>query len=705
MKQLTYSYPSLYSGLIHRILALCFFLILSAANPVNAKLTLQEIRTASKNVVVVYFTSDTLNVNEIDISKPEQWQLNGKSCSVIYLYATKADACDHHVYLEVPELSEGKKYELSTPYGNMKFRFVSRDIFCESIKTNQSGYSALSKVRYANFMIWLGTGGTKKIEGNLPSYEVFNISTGKTLAAGMLEEIGMDSSAGGVVYRINLAGVPEGGPYKIAVKGYGCSWPFGVGGEFMKRTAYTIFRGQYYQRCGCPIDSPDIRQKACHTLVYDTDGPIGEANIVVKGTEPTFSCYGGYHDAGDADRRAYHIANPMVNLMIYEAFPTMFSDGQFDLPGKFDSSYNITGKANGIPDIIDEAAWGTLIWEYLQNEDGSIHFGTETKGYPDPFAAPMDKDNKMYGTVKVDNRATCPAAGLFLHLARLIRPWNPEYAEVLILRAEKAFQAGSEKMADPEKLYYYIQKYLLTGSPEDHQKIKELYSIAGALKDNLFGTVGYSLNDKSFDNPAYFFSYLADTRVPKDPAILEYFRNALHEAADQNIAELKRHAFPVGNNPASGGWGHNVRQNHYATASLLWWSLTKEQKYIDAASELLDYKMGLNPIGICYVTGLGFHQVHYPHDRESAYTIEKGWGPKAGITVFGPGIPGRRGGPATVIPGMRDLSKERQYVDDLNVISFNEFTIFETMAHDAWYTVLANGGKWNGTDPYQQKKK
>ena len=54
------------------------------------------------------------------------------------------------------------------------------------------------------------------------------------------------------------------------------------------------------------------------------DGPIGEANIVVQGNEPTFKCYGGYHDAGDADRRAYHISNPMVNLMAWEAFPQMF---------------------------------------------------------------------------------------------------------------------------------------------------------------------------------------------------------------------------------------------------------------------------------------------------------------------------------------------------------------------------------------------
>ena len=79
---------------------------------------------------------------------------------------------------------------------------------------------------------------------------------------------------------------------------------------------------------------------------------------------------------------------------------------QYDIPGEFDDEYNIVNYENKIPDIIDEAEWGTLAWEYLQNEDGSVHFGTETKGYPDPFAAPMDKDDKKYGTVGIDSRAT-----------------------------------------------------------------------------------------------------------------------------------------------------------------------------------------------------------------------------------------------------------------------------------------------------------
>ncbi|MDA3822408.1 MAG: glycoside hydrolase family 9 protein [Bacteroidales bacterium] len=669
---------------------------------IQANPTFKEVRTASNSVLVAFFTSDTVDINEINIDDVSKWKINGESAKSIHKYVMQANACNHHIYLETTELQEGKMYTIESPYGTMDFQFKAKEIFCESIKTNQVGYSAQSNVRYANFAIWTGTGGSKRIIGALPKYEVINLKTGKSLFNGKLKEIGADTSSGDFVYRIDLAHIPEGGPYKIAVKGFGCSYPFGIGGEFSKRLAHTIFRAQYLQRCGCPIDDPDLRKDPCHTIIYKVNGPIGEANIDVIGNEPTFKCYGGYHDAGDADRRAYHMENPVLNLMIYEAFPKYFTDGQYHIPGDFTEDYHIVNYENNIPDIIDEAAWGTLAWEYLQNEDGSIQFGTETRGYPHPFAAPLDQDNKKYGTVKIDDRAATVGAGLFMHLARILKPYQAQHSAELVKRAEKAMRFSEERMADPEKLYYHIQRYLLLKQDEDRAKINELYKITDGLKDNLYITPGYSINDDKFDNPAYIYSYIVAKDVPTDPAIVAFFKKAIKDAADSNIAELKSHAYPVGNYSARGGWGHNVRQPQYAAAPLLYWQISKDQKYFDAASELMDFKLGLNPIGISYVTGLGFHQVYNIHDRESAYTENLGWGSKPGITAFGPGVIGRRN-KVNVIPSVNDLPKERQYTDDRALISFNEFTIFETMHYDALYTILSGGGKWNNKDPFKSE--
>lgn len=688
--------------MFRKYLLLTFFISTVGFISTNATVTFKEIRTISDHVLVAFFTSDTVHIDEIKTDELSLWKINGEPAKSINKYVMQSNACNHHIYLETSQLQAGKIYRIETPYGTKEIQFNEREIFCESIKTNQVAYSALSKVRYANFSMWTGTGGSLKIEGELPAFEVFDMATNQVVSKGKLTEVGEDVSSGGFVYRIDLANVPEGGPFKIAVKGFGCSYPFGIGGEFSKKLAHTIFRAQYLQRCGCPIEEPEIRKDPCHTLIYKVDEPIGEANIDVVGDEPTFKCYGGYHDAGDADRRAYHMENPVLNLMIYEAFPEYFTDGQYHIPDDFTEDYHIVNYENNIPDILDEAAWGTLAWEYLQKEDGSIQFGTETRGYPDPFAAPLNLDNKKYGTVKTDDRAATVGAGLFLHLARLIKPYQPEHAAILIKRGEKAKEFSYERMADAEKLYYHIQRYLLLMEDEDRLQIKELYKVAAGMKDNLYITPGYSINDDKFDNPAYIFSYIIAKNVPTDPGIVAFFKQAIKDAADANIAELKSHAFPVGNNPASGGWGHNVRQPQYAAAPLLNWKLTGDQKYFDAASELMDFKLGLNPIGISYVTGLGFQQVHNIHDRESAYTESLGWGSKPGITAFGPGVIGRRN-KVNVIPPIGELPKERQYTDDRALISFNEFTIFETMHYDALYTILAGGGKWNGRNPFEIK--
>ena len=270
------------------ILAFCLGWSLAA----NAELALKEIRTASKDVLVAYFKSTKIDANEVNTTNLASWKLNGQPVTAINKFVSEADACDHHIYLQVPTLVNGTTYTLQTPHGETTFVFDERTTFCESIKSNQSGYSALSKVRYANFAIWLGDGGARQISGGLPAYTVFRMADGATIAHGTLQSLGEDASSGDFVYRIDLSAVPEGGPYNIAVHGYGCSYPFGVGGDFSSRLGYVSFRSLYHQRCGCPIVEPyawNIKADPCHTTIWQLDGPIAEARLVVTGNQPSFA--------------------------------------------------------------------------------------------------------------------------------------------------------------------------------------------------------------------------------------------------------------------------------------------------------------------------------------------------------------------------------------------------------------------------------
>ncbi|MCY2953832.1 MAG: glycoside hydrolase family 9 protein [Planctomycetota bacterium] len=672
-----------------RILVLAF--CLCSAVPARGELSLKELSTASSDVLVAYFKSTTVNANEVNTADPSQWKLNGQPVTAINKFVTEADACDHHIYLHVPALVSGTKYTLQTPHGEKTFVFDDRTVFCESIKTNQSAYSGLSKVRYANFAIWLGDGGTKQINGDLPTYTVFKMSDGAVVAQGTLQTIGQDQSSGDFVYRIDLSAVPEGGPYKIAVKGYGCSYPFGVGGDFSRRLGYVSFRSLYHQRCGCPIVEPyawNIKADPCHMTIYQVNGPIGEARLVVTGNEPTFTAFGGYHDAGDADRRTYHMDVPVTLMTTYEAFPQLFTDDQFNIPDKFDEKYRILGKGNGIPDIIDEAMWGTMFWEYMQEPSGAIHWGTETRGYS-PFTT-YEKDPTRFGTEVLDPRSASFASGMFMHMARLIKPYNAARFQALQKHAEMAFAAAGEAARPTHRLYFAVQKYLLTGDQAAHQAIKDLSPGASGYSNTYNGA------PESFASngwlASFFYSYIIEKERPTDPAVVDRFKAAIKAAADKEIGYLNANAYPVGTPLNLRWWGSNTAQGQYAYPCLLQWSLTKEQKYIDAACQLMDYVQGLNPIGKCYMTGTGFNPAHNPHDRESAFTKRQGWGPRPGILVFGPGGSGR----GVSVPNVITLARERRYIDNLGSIQWSEFTVYQSLCFPAAvYPVLGQGGKYD----------
>ncbi len=687
---------------------LLLVILASGFQTANAELALKEIRTASDTVLVAYFQSPVVQADEVNLADPSRWKLNGQSVVATNRFVTEANKCDHHIYLQTPKLVNGMTYTVETPHGRTNFVFDDRQTLCESIKVNQNAYSGLSKVRYANFAIWLGDGGARQIRGDLPTYTVFQQFTGKSVAQGTLKEIGADESSGDFVYRIDLSAVPEGGPYRISVNGYGCSHPFGVGSDFSRRLAHVSFRALYHQRCGCPIIEPyawNIRTNPCHPTVYDTGAPIGEARLQVQGNEPTFSAYGGYHDAGDADRRTYHMDVPITLLTTYEAFPDLFTDDQFNIPDRFDERFHILGKGNRVPDILDEAEWGTMFWEYVQKPTGEIHWGTETFRYS-PFTT-YDRETNRFGTEVLDPRSAGFASGMFLHLARALKPYKPERSAALQKRAELAFRAVGDRIRPTHQLYYAVQKYLLTGDESAHQMVKDLADRALEYADSYNGA------PESFAGAgrpggrdgwlaSFFFSYVLEKTRPTDPAVVEKFRAAIQAAADKEIGYLAAHAYPVGAPLNLRWWGSNVGQGQYAYPCLLSWVLTKEPKYIDAASQLMDYAQGLNPLGKCYVTGMGFNRVHNPHDRESAYTKEMGWGPRPGILVFGPGGSGR----GVSVPTLTTLARERRFIDNLPSIQWTEFTVYQSLCFPAAvYPVLAQGGRWDATkDPFASQQ-
>jgi len=307
----------------------------------------------------------------------------------------------------------------------------------------------------------------------------------------------------------------------------------------------------------------------------------------------------------------------------------------------------------------------------------------------------------------LDPRSAGFASGMFLHLARALKPYKPRRSEELAQRADRAFRAVGDRIRRTHKLYYAVQKYLLTGDDAAHQMVKDLADDASAYGESYNGppeSFAGSGRPGGRDGwlASFFFSYILEQNRPTDPGVVGKFKAAIRAAADKQIGYLEANAYPVGTPRGLRWWGSNVAQGQYAYPCLLQWALTKEQKYLDTASQLMDYTQGLNPLGKCYVTGIGSSRVHNPHDRESAYTKEMGWGPRPGILVFGPGGSGR----GVSVPPVTTLARERRFIDNLPSIQWTEFTVYQSLCFPAAvYPVLAQGGKWDESkDPFARPR-
>ncbi|MFQ5749739.1 MAG: glycoside hydrolase family 9 protein, partial [Planctomycetota bacterium] len=395
------------------------------------------------------------------------------------------DRIHHHIYLESPlgQWVQGRSYTIQgpPPVGVQAFLFDARRTLCESIHVNQAGYSGRSRTRYAVFGAFLGTLGSQDFFSRTPFfYEVRRDADDALILTGTSRFWGDDTrNEGGsgeqAVYHMDLSPLDEG-RYYLDVPGVGRSHPFGVGEAYSKEIAKTVLRGLYHQRCGTalkPAFTPWARG-ACHTAVEVTDGePPGFIPPSPNAAKRPIA--GGWHDAGDFDRRGPHIVIPAFLLTLYEAFPDRFQDGEFDIPE--------SGDPFGMPDILDEALWGILLWQNLQEPDGGVRWGVETDAHPVYGVVTAATDTLVYRTYRRDRYVTALAAGLFAQASRLIRPFDPGRAGQLARDARRAwdyafpddgengalgvpFDAERRRpISESGRLYAALQLWLLHGRP------------------------------------------------------------------------------------------------------------------------------------------------------------------------------------------------------------------------------------------------
>ena len=596
----------------------------------------------------------------------------------------------HRLYLLLPApLAEGQRCEVRFPGGGTNFLFQSREMRCESFKVNQVGYHAQAGRREAFFAPWCGDLDAPALATN----EVWlcEAASGRDLTRLPLRAVAASPVNGGQCWRVDLSALREAGGYFLRMASAGRSSAFGFGDVYAHQAFYVHLKGLYHQRCGVALERPftDWERPACHRELEVTEALPPD---FIKERGPRRLAHaGGHHDAGDFDVRLAHTLVAGWLLDAFELFPAKFVDGQLDLPES----------SNRIPDLLDEALFSIRAWECLQEEDGGIRAGFEADRHPTYGEVDAATDRLVYRTYARHGHTTLAGGALMAYAARLVRSFDPARADALLGRAQRAWEFFEKHSADtayqwsPGALLFASgQLYLATGEARYHamfqKQARHFFHLDGSRTAWPAEYHGTYFNLETIEKGAvfthYFSSYLLETNRATDAAIVQAARAAVLRKAGETLEKISGVGFAT---VSTGSWGASTGVGRYGDFLIHAYRLTGDERYLEGAMRLADWVLGANPSGRCFTTGLGSDPPLNPLHLDSYFHLQAGRGPVPGLVIYGltepPGeAPYVKAVTQHLYPDMAHLPPARRFTDGWSVVGQNEFTVWETLAPNAF---------------------
>ena len=305
------------------------------------------------------------------------------------------------------KLQLGGTYAVRDPWGNAASFTYDATTISWAIEMNQVGYVADAPAKHAYVGAWLGPGSELSVTrfANAP-FTVVADGTGATVLTGVAGPALADASwngsplRGAHAVRLDFSALQTPGAYRVRVPGLGSSRPFVIGPSALGEPFYVHARGLYHARCApldaahthwsrgdahqtarvaaFPPEDDDYRDHSSSGWGFrDASGAYAAHSVfdVVASTATTTiaaGVHGGWHDAGDFDRNPWHLSAVEDLAFAYLLFPSTFTDGQLSLPES----------GNGVPDILDEAAWGIDVFRRTQGADGRVSTRIEATSHP-----------------------------------------------------------------------------------------------------------------------------------------------------------------------------------------------------------------------------------------------------------------------------------------------------------------------------------
>lgn len=483
------------------------------------------------------------------------------------------------------------------------------------------------------------------------NFYVISINKKDTVYAGKSGAV-LHSNNSSLSTRIaDLTALNKPGSY-VVVAGNKTSYPFSIEKNVLHDVAVSSFKSYYYQRMSMPLEEKYAGKWARaeghpDTVVYVHSSAASQQ----RPEETIISSPGGWYDAGDYNKYIVNSGITVATLLsAYEDFGKYFDALKTNIPESNDK----------IPDILNEALYNIRWMLTMQDpDDGGVYHKCTNAGF-DGMIMPDKATAKRYVVAK-STAATLDLAAVCAQASRIFSSYTkqlPGLADSCLNTALKAWQWAEENPA----VYYrqnemnkQFQPAVTTGAYGDNNVTDEWFWAACELyattKDEKFyGQIRDKINDdltlptwNNVKTPGCYTLVRSEQKLPAHKNDISVIKTKMIAFADAYVSNISTSAFAtvMGGDKKDFNWGSNSNAANQSIALINAYLITKDKKYLDAALTNLDYMLGRNATGYCFLTGSGSKSPIHPHHRPSiADGIEE---PVPGLLSGGPN-PGRQDG-------------------------------------------------------------
>jgi endoglucanase len=549
---------------------------------------------------------------------------------------------------------------------------VSGTVFSQNvtprIKLNQLGfYPSAPKL----VIVTGETGATK--------FYITSTNLRDTVFTGMLSDEKQSQNSSTKTKLADFSPLKIKGSFVVLIPGIGHSYVFQISDDVNKAAAISTLKGFYYQRVSMPLEEKYAgkwHRSAGHpdNVVYIH--PSAATKERPEGT--VISSPGGWYDAGDYNK---YIVNSGIStgtlLSAFEDFPDYFKT----------LSTNIAESNDAVPDVLNEAIYNIRWMLTMQDPNDGGVYNKCTNADFDGMVMPGTTKAPRY-VVQKGTAAALDLAAVAAQASRILSKYKkvlPGLSDSCLAAAKRAWAWATKNPAmeyNQNAMNQSFKPAVVTGAYGDKNFNDEWLWAATELylttKEKSYHEVIAKHTGDNFSLPTWnnvgLVAWYSFIRLAKEVPVtstdsLPKMKARIIDMANEYLNKVSSNAFGtvMGGSRRDFNWGSSSNAGNQGILLINAYLLTGDKKYIDGALTNLDYLLGRNATGYCFVTGLGSKSTMFPHHRQS--TADGVIEPVPGLLAGGPN------------PAMQDKCKyeftepETAYTDDDCSYASNEIAI------------------------------